>query len=251
MSLCVRLLEFCQVQSNLLPICWKLLQLTPKVSFILVGEDKVSILETILNFLSVELNEEGGRQVVGEGHVVFRSILTNHLESLVVAGDEERRRVNEFGSLKLGHVLIEVRRGILASSGQVCAKRSLLFVNNDTARSRLHSALLEEIGIDLLLGQSILQNLTVVIIVDRSEVGHLLFKTLIFQHPVRGPSCVKGGSTWDKLYTFHLKKLWIERLLRLVGEAGSSDWQLVLLEKCLVGHVDLDIQQWVLNDEDR
>lgn len=170
MSLCVRLLEFSQVQSNLLPICWKLLQLTPKVSFILVGEDEVSILEPIFNFLSVELNEEGGRQVVGEGHVVVRSILTNLLESLVVAGDEERRRVDELGGLKLGNVLIEVRRGILASCRKICAKRSLLIVNNDTARSRLHSALLEEIGIDLLLGQSILQNLTVVIIVDRSEV---------------------------------------------------------------------------------
>ena len=142
-----------------------------------------------------------------------------------------------------------MRGGILARSRQVGAKRALLFVDDDAARAGLHTAILIKHSLNLLFGQSILENFSIFIVTDGAEVCDLFFDTLVVEHVVCGARRIKGCTAWNELYTLHLEQFWIESLLGLIGEAGATWWQFVFFEKCLVLHVYLDVEQWVLNNE--
>lgn len=62
------------------------------------------------------------------------------------------------------------------------------------------------------------------------------------EHIVGGTRRVEGGTSWDLLYAVHLEELRVESLLLVVGETGLPWLKLILLKKCLVRHVDLDVK---------
>ena len=61
------------------------------------------MLESLLNLLAKELDDEKGRKVEAEGHVVLGSVVADGLYGLEVRIDKESRGVEEAGSLD--HVL--------------------------------------------------------------------------------------------------------------------------------------------------
>jgi len=193
LSIGVRFLEFGKIQSNVFSICgFQFLNLTPEISFVLVCKNVISIFETGLDLFLVELDQEGGGEVVSQWDIVISGVLTNFLKSLVVAGDEEGSGIDEFGSLQLSHVVLQVLGGVLACGRKIGAEGSLFLVNDDTTGTSLNTTFLVEHTLDLLFREGVFKNLTIVIVRDGAKVGDLFLNTLMVQHVVGGTGRVKG-----------------------------------------------------------
>jgi len=91
---------------------------------VLVAEDVIGVLNGIEDIVVVGEEEEGSSDVESHGLVVLGAVASDLSHGLNVGGDEEGGGVDDLGRSEVGHVLVEVRCGVLARGGKVGAETS-------------------------------------------------------------------------------------------------------------------------------